>query len=69
MRLEDTKPALQSNETSEEKSTVTDAIAAALGEESSWRGNEDSNPGFLLKLPGIVIKRIVVKNPRSLIES
>ncbi|XP_047966408.1 seipin-2-like isoform X1 [Salvia hispanica] len=60
MRLEDTKPALQSNETSEEKSTVTDAIAAALGEESSWRGNEDSNPGFLLKLPGIVIKRIAL---------
>ncbi|XP_047966409.1 seipin-2-like isoform X2 [Salvia hispanica] len=54
MRLEDTKPALQSNETSEEKSTVTDAIAAALGEESSWRGNEDSNPGFLLKLPEYV---------------
>ncbi|XP_042039618.1 seipin-2-like [Salvia splendens] len=53
MRLEDTKPAL-SIETSEEKSTVTDAIAAARGKESSWRGNEDSNPGFLLKLPEYV---------------
>ncbi|KAG6385286.1 hypothetical protein SASPL_154118 [Salvia splendens] len=60
MRLEETKPGSQSIETSEEKSTVTDAIAAARGEESSWRGNEDSNPGFLLKLPGIVIERIAL---------
>ncbi|KAL1562615.1 seipin-2-like isoform X1 [Salvia divinorum] len=56
--LEDTKLALRRNETNEEKSTVTDAIAAARGEELGFRGSDGSDSTLLFKLAGIVIKPI-----------
>ncbi|XP_057797644.1 seipin-2 isoform X1 [Salvia miltiorrhiza] len=56
--LEDTKLALLRNEMSEEKSTITDANAAARVEESNSRGSDDSNSSLLFTLAGIVIKPI-----------
>ncbi|XP_057797645.1 seipin-2 isoform X2 [Salvia miltiorrhiza] len=48
--LEDTKLALLRNEMSEEKSTITDANAAARVEESNSRGSDDSNSSLLFTL-------------------
>lgn len=56
--LEDTKVISPNNDTSEEKSTVTDANAAARDEESNLRGSDESNSSLLFTLAGIVIKPI-----------
>ncbi|KAH6776766.1 hypothetical protein C2S52_014327 [Perilla frutescens var. hirtella] len=56
--LDDSKVALQKNETSEVKSTVTDANAVARDDESNSRGSDESNSSLLFTLAGIVIKPI-----------